>query len=404
MSATADDFFNRIETPNFASQGQRGFVTAVRSITTELIGTRVDDQLWRFLQHFVLLRFDIRAEGAEDDLVAVDRLRSIIQDDPDRATELWTELLVLARDMAGTAASFDRASLLARLSPRFSLAAAPRFRRDLLKLAEEAEHSLSHIRTTVGGYTLSRQALLAEAREKGTTHRLLHIVGEPGNGKSVVLRLLADEHRAQGFALVLRADRLVGPGWAALATHLRLQTDRLADRLVEVAASGDPVLYLDGLDRVVAPAHRETVLDLVKAIINDPRLRPWRIVATLRDSNIQHVRTWFPEQLLLGAGVGTLTVPALTDEEALYLGQAHPPLRPCSLVVPPFEKSRGVHSSSAFSQPETSPKPLNPGQRSSLRSNGGDAEGMIPTPLSRVADKSCCGHWPIAGVGRWGAA
>jgi hypothetical protein len=327
MSATADDFFNRIETPNFASQGQRGFVTAVRSITTELIGTRVDDQLWRFLQHFVLLRFDIRAEGAEDDLVAVDRLRSIIQDDPDRATELWTELLVLARDMAGTAASFDRASLLARLSPRFSLAAAPRFRRDLLKLAEEAEHSLSHIRTTVGGYTLTRQALLAEAREKGTTHRLLHIVGEPGNGKSVVLRLLADEHRTQGFALVLRADRLVGPGWAALATHLRLQTDRLADLLVEVAASGDPVLYLDGLDRVVAPAHRETVLDLVKAIINDPRLRPWRIVATLRDSNIQHVRTWFPEQLLLGAGVGTLTVPALTDEEALYLGQAHPPLR-----------------------------------------------------------------------------
>jgi hypothetical protein len=366
-SASGNDFYARLNIPGFASQGQRDFVATVTRIISSASGTDEqvggvqrevqssagdvrseetpehgqsgspptpsidppsDEAIWEFLRHFVLLRFDLRQEGAEDDASSIERLRIALGTEATRAVDLWVRLLTIARELAGAAGSADRESLVATLAQSFRLDGSPRYARDLIRIADEVERALRDIRVDIAGYAISRSELLDQARALLTKHRLVHLTGAPGSGKSVLLRLLAERQRSEGFALVLKADRLVGPGWAAMATHLRLDADRLIDLLLELAVSSEPVLYIDGLDRVVDKAERMVLLDVVRTVLEHPALSSWRIVATLRDGNIEHVRTWLPEVLIQEDQVAFLTVPGFTDADAEELATANPSLRP----------------------------------------------------------------------------
>jgi hypothetical protein len=329
-STSAADFTTRLRVSGLAGNGQRDFVEAVRSLISEVENQSIiDDDVWNFLRSFVLLRFDLRSEGADDDYFSVERLRIALgEDGSDRAPELWKVLFDLAFQLTTSAGSQSRHSLLTRLAPSFQLQRIFRYKTDLINIAEEANHCLGDIRLDIAGRTIARQGLVDQADDLLSRHRFLQLTGEPGTGKSALLRLLAERQRADGFALILKSDRLVGPGWPAYASHLRLETPRLGDLLIELACTSKATLFIDGVDRVMDRAHRETIKDIVRTILTTPALEHWRIVATVRDGNLEHVRTWLPDELVRSGNVASLPVPAFDDAEAKELGTEHPWLRP----------------------------------------------------------------------------
>ena len=81
---------------------------------------------------------------------------------------------------------------------------------------------------------------------------------------------------------------LTSPAWA-----IRPRADSpevaIEPLLVEVAATGHAVLFIDGLDRI-APEQQAVVTDLLGQILTSPALAEWRIVATARDAGIEPVR------------------------------------------------------------------------------------------------------------------
>ena len=138
-----------------------------------------------------------------------------------------------------------------------------------------------------------------------------------------MLRALAEEHTRHGFALVLTDKRLVGPGWPSLATHLRLETERLADLLFELATEGKPTLFIDGIDRLGNEA-RQTITDIVTTLLDDPRLADWRVVASTRSSHLEDLRIWLPPQLIEESQAHIVEIDGFDDTEAGILAERFP--------------------------------------------------------------------------------
>ena len=328
-SASAESFLARFK-PGAAGKRRREVLETFRTVLfSEVREEMLAESLYRLLRHFTLLKFDLLHEGATDQAHAIERLRSQLRDGT-LAEALWDRLRVIAREGAGTAREFDRKALLLALGGRFRLAGAPSLRHALACVGEETRNALATIPVDVDGIVIGRSTLLDEARDILSRHRFVHVIGLPGTGKSSVLRQFAESLLDQGTTLVLKSDRLVGPNWAAHARSLGINAVGLDVLLTEIAATGNPVLFIDGLDRIEIP-DRGVVFDLVNTILASPALAAWKIVATSRDNGIEPLRTWLPPEIIREEGVGTVAVGPFDETEAAELAERKPALRPLLL-------------------------------------------------------------------------
>ncbi|HEY1748814.1 MAG TPA: ATP-binding protein [Xanthobacteraceae bacterium] len=325
-SPTLQDFLARFQ-PGEAGQSRRAALDTFRTILAEEVGSEnAAAAAYRLLRHFVLLRFDLIREGAADQTNAIERLRPVLHDAA-RAHDVWNRLRILAREGAGAAWIFDRKALVAALRGGFRLAGATSLQRDLACIREETNNALATIPADIDGVAIARESVLDEIRSSMRSNRIVHIVGLPGTGKSAVLRELIESVLPNGTTLLLKSDRLLGRNWAAHARALGVERAALEGLLTEISATGNAILFVDGIDRIEL-AHRGVVLDLINTILNSPLLAEWKIVATARDNGIEPLRTWLPPALLQGGGVGTVVVGPFGNDEATALAQSKSALRP----------------------------------------------------------------------------
>lgn len=323
------DFEARFRTGGNASAKHAAIRNDIAKLLAKAIGASPrPDQIHRFLRHFVLIVFDQLLDGATDPPHAIALLMpSLAANQADRAPLVWDRLCKLARVGAGRAQQFVRRDLVASLTPVARLAGAPSLRADIATLAGLARNSILDIDNDVEGTRLLRPVAQRALEGARARYRFVQVQGLAGSGKSVLLRRQIETDLADAPALFLKSDRLKGSSWAAFAAAIGVSAAAIVDLLVEMGGAGATTLYIDGIDRIET-AHRPIILDLVRAIIAAPELEDWSIVATLRDTGVEHLRTWLPPELFRQNIVGVVTVEQLDDEEARTLADAQPALRP----------------------------------------------------------------------------
>lgn len=342
-SARAADFAQRFEATVSASADHMALLAGLQTITRELGRPSEAADMHRLLRHFVLIRFDTLHDGATDDPMTIALLQQALRaDQKDRADDLSQRLQVLARKGAGRARSWTSGTLRLDIAPSFGLATAPSLAPDLERLMAAVRPAAASIADRIGTKTVPRPRVQAMVDAELARHRFVSIRGLPGSGKSALLRERVDAALRQGPALLLKSDRLAGGGWPSFASGLGFRTLDASPLLMEIAATGTPILFIDGLDRI-DKAQRNIVVDLISAIEETPELGEWRVLATLRDSGIEPVRTWLP-QFFDDGRFASIPVEGFNDAEARELGAARPGLRPLlfgaepvrSLVRRPF--------------------------------------------------------------------
>jgi hypothetical protein len=264
------------------------------------------------MRHFVLVTVNFLHEGSTDEASAVALLsRCLPPAESARAHELWQSLANLTREGAGRATQFDRVTLVSKLRGRFRFTVAPSLHDDLARLAEEARLALAEIGDDVDGVHAPRPTVVGDITRALTETNFVQITGLPGAGKSAVLREVAAALVENGPVLLLKADRLHGASW-------------LAHALVEIAASGAAMVFIDGLDRVEV-ANRRVVNDVLNRLATDADLADWRVVASVRDNGLEPLRTWLSPKWL-EAGAVSIEVGPFTDDEAKTIADARPQL------------------------------------------------------------------------------
>jgi hypothetical protein len=281
----------------------------------------------QFLAHFVLIQFDFLREGATDPPHAINQIRDCLaSDDAAKAPLVWPRLVQLARASAGKSGQFDRARLVRAISPVARLRGATSFRLALDKLSELAKSYANLIPDDIGGTKLDRTSLLENLKNKLTTVCVVQVRGLPGSGKSVVVRRAVQYALERGPVLFLKAEQLEGTSWISYAASQGLSGAPLEQLLVEVGASGTPILFIDAIDRI-EKEHQPIILDVIRTIVESPLLDNWRVVTSLRDTGIEVLRNWLGGYLD-ALKVETLDVGQLNDEEAEMLAEAKPHLKP----------------------------------------------------------------------------
>jgi hypothetical protein len=328
-SASAEDFFKRIQAKGLSNETQRSFVALIRgALVASADGQPSDDELWRFLRSMVILYFSFQGEGTGERFHATETVRQALPaGQQGRAHELFGKLVEYAATGHTTAGSYSVETLREGLqSDGYVLAAVPDCASDLARLSEEAEFALADIQSDIAGVVLPRTELLSEARGLVGANRLVEFVGAAGSGKSALLKLLAEEGQGDGAPIVLAGDRIVGPGWAGYASMLGLAR-RQAELLQAAGVGNAPTLFIDGLDRVNDPGARRTVNDLLRGVASRSASgRPWTVVVTMREENRLDVHTWID---LRGLGQpAMLEMSEMSKEEADVVGEQIPRLRP----------------------------------------------------------------------------
>lgn len=330
-STDSASFFARGEEHGNAGRNFNAIIEIFRTILADNGYSTSSDELYCLLKHFVVMQFDFLSEEAADASDAVEKLRAFLPTEGERAPELWQQLVGMARDGSGKAAEYDRITLVSRLGAQYHLAPAHSLRADLEILERFSAGGIASVFTDIAGSRIDRPSLREQARLASEQHQFVQIRGLPGTGKSVLLHDLAVQHRTTSIALFLKSDRLQGNSWIEFATALGLSTTDPRLLLTELAAGSSPILFLDGIDRING-ARRNIIVDLLNTMFGAPD-SPWRVIATLRDTGIEPLRTWLP-QPSIEHGIGSVEVLAFDDAEAEALSAQQSSLRPLLLGNP----------------------------------------------------------------------
>lgn len=304
---------------------------SVKACVVELLqkakgSTCTSGEIHKFLAHFVLIQFDFLHEGATDSPEAINLIKnSLATEESCKAPLVWSEMVRLARVSAGKAGQFDRARLVSQLCTVVKFQGANSMRQDLDKLVELARSYIGLIPDDVGGTRLSRDKLLSQLEDKRHRARITQVTGLPGSGKSVLIRRSVENALDKGQVLFLKAEQLEGASWLSFANHHGLSSTSLEALLVEIGASGTPILFIDAIDRV-DKERQGIILDIVRTIKESALLHQWHIIASLRDSGIEVLRNWLGEYLN-DLVVETVNVNQLSDDEAELLAKEKPHLR-----------------------------------------------------------------------------
>jgi len=330
-STEGRDFQERIQKGDYSHKDKQEFVDTVRTVLMAHVERKpTDDEVWRFLSSFVIIHFDFQSGDASRDTAGVvDRLKGLLAPaNRGLAAGIWDYLVKKAGELIPAGGGASRATLAQQLSrDGFSLGSAPSFWKDIATLQRESALALGDIKGHIHGLRLHRADPYQSVREGLEEARFIQIDGEPGSGKSVLLKDLAEECRRNGPVLVLKDTRIQPKGWASHAHVLGVSAD-LPSLLREYACGGSPVLFIDGIDKIVDPAIQLTVNDVLKAIAFDDALAQWRIVVTVREQNLRHLETWLDPDALKKLPLRTVTVGALNDNELDIVARCFPRLRP----------------------------------------------------------------------------
>ena len=324
---SADTFTARIERPHSANDDMRRFVDAFKTHLADAGAANDGKAVWRLLSRFQILHFDFTAKGSAYESWQLERAAHALQpDNAERAEALWRYLVELAIEAAASGGQFNRDELVQRVRDGgFRPVGERRYASIRNALAEDAHHALEDIADRVGKVRLMRGEHLAAVRTALDQGLYVEIRGEPGVGKSGLLKRLAEEQSTQSRIVVLSPGRVRAGGWGAMRAALGFH-DTARALLMDLASSGGAAVFVDGVDSF-SEEERLTVSDLVREAAEIPG---FSVVATTRRGfgGEDDEPEWLPADSLDRLGRVPVTIGELSEDEVSELRHAAPELTP----------------------------------------------------------------------------
>ncbi|WP_245510003.1 NACHT domain-containing protein [Rhizobium ruizarguesonis] len=338
VAKSGKQFFERLALKGVASDAMRSFAQTFRSNLVVYGVADEDEAIWGIFRRFLIIEFDFESAAPQARAHALTVAAQVLApEDAGRAEALWGNLIELVIKTGKAGGVISREELPAILAARgFRLAGGRDYTTARARLAEMARLALKDIGSTVGGVNIPRLGALAAFEEaRNRQYRIIEITGNPGVGKSWMLRHLAERIGRESNVIVLDPVGTPDGGWPALAQRLGVP-GTAKDFLGDLAAGGGGVIFIDGLEMFVSPERRRTVNDLLR---ESAAIDGFSVVISTRPDFDADGRGWLAEDALALLGAPhRVAVGELDDEEVAALSQAAPELR--ALLAPGHHAAR----------------------------------------------------------------
>lgn len=273
-------FPSRLVTPNWASADERELFASF-ACPASLGRTTTDVDTARLLQRLRFIHRDFGAVASESQNRALELCRRAVRSQTiANAQALWSILRELASELRPQAGSITLFDLVGRLRARVALADYPDHCGDWATLDARSAREAGLVRASVADRIhLPRDEHVAGVIRSIAVDPQVALLGASGVGKSALAKAAFEQRASSGErTLWLDASSIDrAADFGAFEASLRLQHP-LAELLAR-EASPEPVVILDGLDRLYADVSFRSVAALLRAACGGPQATKWRVLA-----------------------------------------------------------------------------------------------------------------------------
>lgn len=269
----------RLATPNWANEDERAlFASFACPSGLGRVTTEVDTA--RFLQRLRFVQRDFGAVASESHNTAVELCRRAVRSHTAADAEgLWGALREEAAELRPRAGSLTLSELIERLRARVLLADYPDHAGDWATLDARSAREVALVRDSIGGVHLSRVAQVKAVADALSAESTVTLLGSSGIGKSGLAKSTF-EHRRTNVDRTLwidasSLDRAADFGAFEASLQLRYPLAELLDKVT----SREPLLVLDGLDRLYTDHAFRSVASLLRMVSGEAQPPRWRVLA-----------------------------------------------------------------------------------------------------------------------------
>jgi len=234
-----------------------------------------DKQLWEFLKSYHLLGYDLDTEDGG----TLSLLQSLIgQSSKQNPAALWSQIVDAVQSANQNAGTVTVDTLPRELREAFD----PRrsqWDSDLRKLKDHGDYIVSGIRTSIGGFHVTRPELLAKLLDASERSSFVLINGGRGSGKSSLVRQFSDYMNGRAPVFCLRTEDLDHAHLDNVFSSIGLGSS-IRDLEAGFALMPKRYLLLESIEKLLELHNSSAFTDLLQFLKTHPG---WTVVATGRD-------------------------------------------------------------------------------------------------------------------------
>lgn len=274
-------FPSRLETPNWATADERSLFASF-ACPPSLGQATTDVDTARLLQRLRFVQRDFGNVASESQNGALELCRRAVRSQTSiDAQVLWSILREVASELRPQAGTLDLNGLIERLRSRVMLAAYPEHAGDWATLDARSAREVGLVRNSIADRVrLPRDPEVLGLIDAIAADAQVALLGSSGVGKSALARAVLERRLVDaGRTLWIDTsslDRAADFG----AFEASLQLRHPLNDLLAMETSRDPVVIIDGLDRLYAEHAFRNVASLLRAAAGGERKSTrWRVLA-----------------------------------------------------------------------------------------------------------------------------
>jgi hypothetical protein len=321
-------FPSRIKTPKWASANERALFSSFAC--PESLGQRMSDvDTACLLRRLMFLHYDFGTPTSTSHTRALEVCRRAVHSHSlNDAQALFAVLREVASEVRPRAGSLSRKGLIDRVRTRVALADYPDHARDWETLDRRSAIEVSIVRDFIADrIRISREDQVKEVLTSLSSDSQVVLLGASGFGKTALAKAVF-ERRLKNSERTLwieasSLDRAADYG----AFEVSLQLLHPFTELVDKEASRDPVVIMDGLDRLYKDQSYRNVASLLHILGSKNQLTRWRVLVICQTQEWPRVHA-----SLQRAGASSFSwhryeVPPLQPAELESVNESAPMLR-----------------------------------------------------------------------------
>ncbi|GAB5546910.1 MAG: hypothetical protein SangKO_066700 [Sandaracinaceae bacterium] len=272
-------FAVRIATPTWATDDQRSLFSGF-ACPASLGQATTDEDTAHLLQRLRFVQRDFGAAASESQNRALELCRRAVrgQNTVDAQT-LWSILREVASELRPYAGSLTLSGLINRLRTRVLLAEYPDHAGDWSTLDSRSTREVGLVRDSIADRVrLSREGQVKAVIDSLKADEQVALLGPSGVGKSALAKAAVERRQNGQRTLWFDAAALDrAADFGAFETSLQLRHP-LAE-LLGSEAGRDPLVVIDGLDRLYSEHSFRSVATLLRAVRGEQPATSWRVLA-----------------------------------------------------------------------------------------------------------------------------
>ena len=280
-------------------------------------------ELWQFLKCLDILEYDFLNEGSVDESNFINLIK--LSKNCTTSTgekEIWDSIYALAAKYNKDGGSVSFEGICAdEIFKHFDILKLNPLSKSIQKLKSDSRLILNPLINTIGGLHIGRTDLQSLILNSINANQLTIITGNPGVGKSVIVKDLFEKDFSESSVFVFRADQFNEPHLANVFSKIGIH-ESIEDIISCLSLLPEKIIMIDSLEKLLEGDPENAFKQLLYLLSVYPDIK---IVTTSRKYAVDLIIHKFGIENIL---YNKIEIPELTEEEQAILSKAFPQLLP----------------------------------------------------------------------------